>query len=188
MIVGVLLAAGAGTRFGGGKLLAPLPDGTTVGVRAARSLRAAVDRALAVVRPEDEPLATALSSEGLEVVAFQRADEGMGASLAFGVGQVPAASGWIVALADMPFVKLSTVVAVRRSLEAGGLVVAPSFRGSRGHPVGFGAPLFGHLVRLAGNEGARAILTTFGSQVVLLECDDAGVLKDVDTLEDLRTL
>ncbi|MHB8797608.1 MAG: nucleotidyltransferase family protein [Thermoanaerobaculia bacterium] len=185
MIVGVLLAAGAGTRFGGGKLLAPLPDGTPVGVRAARSLRAGVDRAIAVVRPEDVPLAAVLSSEGLEILAFPRADEGMGASLAFGVGQVPDASGWIVALADMPFVRPSTVGAVRRALENGDLVVAPSFRGRRGHPVGFGARLFDDLTRLSGDEGARALLVRLKNQVVLLECDDAGVLRDVDTVEDL---
>lgn len=187
MIAGVLLAAGAGTRFGGGKLLAPLPDGTPIGVCAARTLRAGVDRAIAVVRPEDVSLGTALASEGLEIAAFPRAAEGMGASLAFGIGKAPAARGWIVALADMPFVRRSTVVAVRRSLEAGALAVAPSFRGRRGHPVGFGAPLFGELVRLAGDEGARAILARIQRQVVLLECDDGGVLHDVDAPEDLGT-
>ena len=79
MIVGVLLAAGAASRFGGGKLVATLPDGTPVGAAAARSMRSAVDRAVAVVRPGDPALAALLESEGFEPLPFARADEGMGA-------------------------------------------------------------------------------------------------------------
>ena len=56
-IVGILLAAGSASRFGGGKLLATLPDGTAVGVAALRNLLAAVDAVIAVVRPGDDVLA-----------------------------------------------------------------------------------------------------------------------------------
>ncbi len=59
-IVGVLLAAGSATRFGGDKLLAPLVDGAPIGVAALRNLGPAVDVVLAVVRPGDNALAAAL--------------------------------------------------------------------------------------------------------------------------------
>lgn len=186
MIVGVLLAAGAGARFGGAKLLAPLEDGTPVGVRSARALRSGVDRALAVVRPGDAPLETLLRAEGLEVLPFAGALEGMGASLAFGISSAPAADGWVVALADMPFVRPETVSAVVQALTAGAAIVAPAFRGRRGHPVGFSATLLAELVRLEGDGGARSILVCHESEVVLLECDDAGVVRDVDEPSDLN--
>ena len=63
-IVGVLLAAGSATRFGGDKLLRPLPDGTPIGVAALKNLAAAVDTVVAVVRIGDEALATALAAHG----------------------------------------------------------------------------------------------------------------------------
>ncbi len=185
MIVGLLLAAGAGTRFGGGKLLAPLPDGTPVGVRSARLLRGAVDRAVAVVRPGDEALATLLRGEGLDVAPCPRAAEGMGASLAFGVASAPDADGWVVALADMPFLAGETVGRVASELRKGAWIAVPVFRGRRGHPVGFTRALSGELTALDGDAGARALLERHASKVVSIECADFGILEDVDAPGDL---
>lgn len=187
MIVGVLLAAGSGSRFGGGKLLARLADGTPVGVRAARALRAAVDRALAVVRPGDDALAALLEAEGLEVLPFPGAAEGMGASLAFGVGAASEADGWLIALADMPWVRTATASAVADLLRGGALAAAPSFRGRRGHPVGFGRRLISELSGLRGDRGAREILSRHAAELAILEVDDNGILLDIDDLSDIST-
>ncbi len=185
MIVGVLLAAGAGTRFGGDKLLARLPDETPVGVRAARTLRSGVDRALAVVRPGDVTLARLLEAEGLDVALFSQADDGMGASLAFGVAAAPDADGWIIALADMPFVQRETIEIVAGMLRAGAWIAAPSCRGRRGHPVGFTRALFPELIGLGGDRGARTILERYAPRVEVFESEDPGILLDIDTLNDI---
>jgi molybdenum cofactor cytidylyltransferase len=185
VIVGILLAAGRGSRFGGGKLMALLGDGTPVGVRAARTLAGAVDRALAVVRPGESELARLLAAEGLDVREFPGADEGMGASLAFGVAAAPEADGWLVALADMPWVRLETARAVAGLLGGGALVAAPSRGGRRGHPVGFGRSLISELLGLRGDRGAREILSRQADRVTLLDVDDDGILLDVDELQDL---
>ncbi len=187
MIAGVLLAAGAGIRFGGDKLLAPLPDGTPVGVRAARTLLDGVDRALAVVRPGDAALARLLVAEGLEVAACPGAAKGMGTSLAFGVAACSEAEGWVVALADMPFVRRETVEAVARSLRSGAWIAAPSHGGRRGHPVGFSGALYPDLAALEGEVGAREIVARYASRVRVLETDDPGILLDIDTLRDVSS-
>lgn len=186
MIVGVLLAAGAGSRFGGGKLLAPLPDGTPVGVRSARTLVGAVDRALAVVRPADAELGRLLEREGVELLPFLRAAEGMGASLAFGVAAAPEADGWLVALADMPFVLPGTIAAVAERIRTGALLAAPAFHGQRGHPVGFGKTLFSELTALAGDRGAREILDRHALELHLVDRYDPGILLDIDELYDFE--
>ncbi len=184
-IVGVLLAAGASRRFGGEKLLAPVGD-SCVGILAARALRPAVDRAVAVVRPEDEKLARLLEVEGFEPLPFARATRGMGASLAFGVAAATEADGWLVALGDMPFLEPATVARVADSLRLGPhVIVAPSFGGRRGHPVGFGRVLLPDLLALDGDQGARALLADHATEVLLLECDDEGILLDVDSTGDL---
>ena len=189
-IIGILLAAGRGERFGGGKLVAPLragPNaGAAVGVAACRSLRAAVDEVVAVVRPGDRSVAASLSREGARVVVAPRADDGMGASLAAGVAVAGGADGFIVALADMPWVAPATIRAVAEALRDGASIAAPRHRGTRGHPVGFGAAHRDELAALAGDRGARAILDARAAAVRYVDVDDPGTLRDVDVPADLR--
>ena len=184
-ITGVLLAAGDSSRFGADKLLHPLPDGTPLAVLSARHLAAAVPRALAVVRTEEGPLARLLASEGLEIVACPRAAEGMGASLACGVAAAPEVAGWIITLADMPFVLPATIARVAAALAQGASIAAPVFHGRRGHPVGFGREFREELLALTGDIGARSILAVHPGKLTLVECDDHGILRDIDAPEDL---
>jgi len=189
-IVGILLAAGRGERFGGDKLGALLRSGPhaglTVGVAACRTLRAAVDPVVAVVRAGDVSLAAALAREGAQVVVAGRADDGMGASLAAGVAAARAADGYVVALADMPWVAPATIRAVAEALRDGASIAAPRHRGARGHPVGFGAAHRDELAALAGDRGARAILDARAAAVRYVDVDDPGTLRDVDVPADLR--
>jgi molybdenum cofactor cytidylyltransferase len=188
-IVGVLLAAGRGERFGGGKLVARLPAGpnagVAVGVAACRSLRAAVDEVIAVVRPDDQSVAAALSREGARVVVALRADDGMGASLAAGIAAASGADGFIVALADMPWVAPATIRLVVEALRGGASIAAPRYQGKRGHPVGFGAAHRAELVALTGDHGARTIVDAHADVLRLVDVDDAGTFADVDVPGDL---
>jgi molybdenum cofactor cytidylyltransferase len=184
-ISAILLAAGLGSRFGGDKLLHPLPDGTPIGVQAARNLLAAVPDVIAVVRPGDFPLADLLEQEGCSVTICQHAARGMGASLAHGVGARGGADGWVVALADMPLIKSATITAIVHKLESGSHLVAPTYGGQRGHPVGLGKRFGVQLLALDGDAGARDIISAHENELTPVECDDPGVLQDVDRREDL---
>ena len=185
-ICAILLAAGSGSRFGGDKLLYPLPDGTPLGVAAARGLLAAGPEVVAVVRPGDFPLADLLEQEGCYVIVCPHAARGMGASLAHGVAARRNADGWVIALADMPSIRSATIAAVAGELEAGKVLVAPVYQGQRGHPVGFGKRFAPQLLALDGDAGARDIIAAHKSELVLVECDDSGVLHDIDRREDLK--
>ena len=105
-IVGILLAAGRGIRFGGDKLLTPMPDapldvpaGMPLGIAAAMHLVTALPDSLAVVRPGDARLAKALRDARLRTLECANAHDGMGTSLACGVSATHDADGWVVALA-----------------------------------------------------------------------------------------
>ncbi len=185
LIVGILLAAGAGSRFGGEKLLHPLEDGVAIAAHAARNLLAATPDVIAVVRRGDFPLYDMLEQEGCQVTMFQGAARGMGASLAHGVSESRSADGWIVALADMPRIAPATIKRILAALEEGAQIAAPVYKGERGHPVGFGAQLRDELLTLDGDQGARAVLERHRGALKLIECDDAGVLLDIDRKSDL---
>ena len=184
-IAAVLLAAGAGSRFGGEKLLHPLEDGVAIAAHAARNLLAVTPDVVAVVRWGDFPLYEILEQEGCQVSMFQGAQRGMGATLAYGVGQARGADGWVIALADMPRISPGTVRTVMAALEEGALIAAPAHQGERGHPVGFGAPLREELLALDGDQGARAVIERHREAVRLVECEDAGIFYDVDRKSDL---
>jgi molybdenum cofactor cytidylyltransferase len=183
--VGVLLAAGTSSRFGSDKLLHPLADGTPIVLRSARTLLAALPRSVAVVRDRDGAVAQMLERAGLGIVECRAQPPGMGASIACGVSATRDAAGWVIALADMPFVAPAAVEAVVAALRSGAALAAPWCRGRRGHPVGFAAGFGSALAGLAGDSGARSILEQHATEVVRLPWDDDGVLRDIDVRADL---
>ena len=188
-VVAILLAAGSATRFGSDKLLHTLPHEVPIAIQAARHLKAVFDdKVLAVVRPDALELAERLRAEGCGVVVCGNAAEGMGASLACGVRAANAAGGadaYLVALADMPFIRSSSIAAVRDALVAGAPLAAPYFRARRGHPVGIGAKYRADLEALQGDEGAKKIIAANETSLLKIPVGDPGVLRDIDTPGDL---
>ena len=182
-IVGLLLAAGSASRFGSDKLRYALPHGVPIAVQAARNLKSEIARVVVVVRSADAR--PAFAAEGCEAILCENAAEGMGASLACAVRAAGKADGYIVALADMPFVRPSTIAAVRDALAAGARLVAPYFRARRGHPVGIGGAFYEELVSLGGDEGARQLLAAHESMLVKIPVGDPGTIRDIDRPEDL---
>lgn len=205
--VGILLAAGLGSRFDPAgvrnKLTEPMPAGPTRGLPvafvAARRLRAALPRVIAVVRPGTESEDAARHSQtlqklfaqaGCEVLVSADAERGMGAALAAAVRATPEARGWVIALADMPAIAPATMLEVAEALAAPGAaadtIVAPRLDGMHGHPVGFGAAHGPALGALDGDEGARGLLRQ--AHVQWIDTLDAGVVRDIDTPLDLEAL
>jgi molybdenum cofactor cytidylyltransferase len=184
-IVGLLLAAGSATRFGSDKLQHALPHGVAIAVQAARHLRSQVDRVVAVVRPGAAELSAKLREEGCEVVVCDNAAEGMGASLACAARAAGKADGFLLALADMPFVRPSSIAAVRDAIAGGAPLAAPYFRSRRGHPVGVSGAFFDELLALQGDAGARQVLERNAARVRKIPVGDPGVIRDIDTPGDL---
>lgn len=184
----ILLAAGSGSRFDPlgmrNKLLQPLPDGGAVAVSAAASLLAIMPQVLAVVRPGTDQLQAELQAIGCEVTVCTKADEGMGASLAHAIQQSMHAAGWVVALADMPYLRPSTIRALLDAMKGGADIAAPVYQGQRGNPVAFGKAHLRRLMQLSGDIGARRLLRDF--PVHLVEVDDPGIHLDIDLPQDLQ--
>jgi molybdenum cofactor cytidylyltransferase len=184
-VVGILLAAGRGERFGGDKLLSVLPGGECIGAASARHLLAALPDVVAVVRPDDAALAAALGANGARIIRCANAGDGLGASLACAVQARPDAGGWLVALADMPWIETTTIARVADAVASGASIAAPFHRGERGHPVGFGAAFYQALAALTGDEGAKAIIAAHRDRMIRIDVDDPGILRDIDKREDI---
>ncbi|AZG12592.1 nucleotidyltransferase family protein [Cupriavidus pauculus] len=184
---GILLAAGFGRRFDPAglrnKLLETMADGRTVAWRSARTLAAGLPNSIAVVRPGHPELAAELKRGGCRVIESAEAEAGMGAALRAGVAASADARGWVVALADMPWLSMELVRAVALTITSRDTIAAPWRDGRRGHPVGFGAAWRDELLKLDGDEGARALLKSQPVTRILTE-DDAA-FRDIDVPGDL---
>lgn len=186
-IVGILLAAGKGSRFDPAgvqnKLMQTLPDGRSVAVAAAQSILGELTEVVAVVRDASSPLAIALRDTGCTIVACADAEHGMSASLKCGLLAAADADGWLIALADMPALQTGTVAALVRAIREGAGIAAPCTDGVRGNPVAFARSYREALLQLSGDRGARRLLKD--GAVTLIEVDDPGIFHDIDTRADL---
>lgn len=193
-MIGILLAAGFSRRFGASnKLLQLLPDGRSIALAAAQNLIQAVPLTIAVLRPDNTQLQNLLTAIGVKVIFCSEQQQTMADSLTFAIRYCSdniqddfstSPAGFLIALADMPYIAPSTITSLAATLNNADIVV-PTYQGQRGHPVAFAAKFRSELLALQGDEGARAILKRHAADVRLLPCNDAGILRDIDTPADL---
>lgn len=186
MIRGILLAAGASLRMGRDKLQMPWSASTVLETTLANwGAVPELGEVLLVRRTEG----AAETWPNVRIVLNPGADEGMGSSLRVAAWALePDTEAAVVGLADMPGVLPQTIaglIAAWRALGPGG-IVAPTYRGQRGHPVVFGANHIPALRALGGDLGARSVLKAEESNLLLVPVEDSGVVLDLDTPQDME--
>ena len=139
-------------------------------------------QALLAGRPVLEHTLAAVRASGLPFHVEDAGHPGMGDSIAAGVRATSNASGWLVLPGDLPLIAPSSLLAVAEALAAA-TVVLPMHAGTRGHPVGFSSIHGPALQALRGTEGAAAIVRS--ASPLRLDLADAGIVMDIDTVEDL---
>ncbi len=148
-------------------------------------------QALLAGKPVLEHTLDAVRASGLPWHLEDRGHEGMGDSIAAGVRATQDSPGWLILPADLPLVRPQTLRTVAAALGGSTVVapsvVAPSYRGVRGHPVAFGPDCRAELMQLSGREGAGRVLRAQAGlgRLLELEIDDPGIVTDIDTLADL---
>ena len=181
MTCALVLAAGAGERFGGPKQLAifrgrPLLEHALLATAALPTVVVLGAHAEAV--PERVPL------HGARAVVCADWAEGQAASLRAGVAALEAdCEAAVVVLGDQPLISPE---AVARVAAASGPAARATYAGVPGHPIRLGRELFARVSELTGDEGARRLLGQL--EVREVPCDGLGSPVDVDTPEALDAL
>ena len=186
----ILLAAGAGSRFGGGKLLAPYRGRPLIEATLSNLADAPVDEMVVVVGEDAEGLREVCAPYGFRVVENPEWAEGMSTSVRTGLRSLgPEARAAVVLLADQPLVGAGAVERLVAAFEAGARVAVATYGGRPRNPVLFSREVWPLLMtELSGDEGARPFLRRHPELVAQVPCDGVGDPADVDTVEDLRRL
>jgi CTP:molybdopterin cytidylyltransferase MocA len=188
VIVGVLLGAGAGTRFGGPKQLVEL-DGRPLLEHSIRALtQSPVERVVVVLGAAADQVLAGVDGHGAQFVVCDRWDEGQSASLACGLAEVSGCEAVVITLGDQPRLSPEAVTRVIAARAEGVDAVRATYAGEPGHPVLLERRLFDRMRDVTGDHGARNLLLSVPTREVV--CDDLGGGEDVDTpaqLEALRT-
>jgi len=172
---GIVLAAGAGRRFGGPK--APFVFEN----------ERLVDRAVRILREAGcDPIFVILGAwegnvDGAQVIVNHGWEEGMGSSLRIGLKWVNAttdADYALITLVDLPGM---TTAAIERVLAAPDGIAVGTFHGTRGHPARIDRENFRELIdTVTGDSGARTFLDS-RDDVRLVELADIADGTDLDT-------
>ena len=181
VVAGLVLAAGAGRRFGGAKAVVEI-DGERLVDRAVRTLGEGGAAPAYVVAG-----AVALTVPGAIVVANPDWAEGIGSSLRAGLAALQEdAVAVAVVLVDQPGLTGAAVELVVARADGPATVVAATYAGALGHPVVLGRDHWAEVGRLAvGDAGARPFLAAHPELVTRVECSDVATDADVDRPGDL---
>jgi molybdenum cofactor cytidylyltransferase len=196
----LILSAGKASRFGAPKFLLPAGLGHTllsraveralasvdgkVGVvvgRQAEPARCAVEQYLAQLDPTDRPR--------VEVIHNADYAQGLSTSLKAGLHQLASREGVMVLLADHPtptLEQLRSLVTAFHRRPLGVLALATAEQGEQRPPVLLSPVLFGEIMTLSGEQGARAVLQRLAHRVQLVEWGSGPWYHDIDTWEDYR--
>ena len=185
MIAGLVLAAGAGTRFGGRKQLAVL-DGRPLLEHALAAMESApVAVRFVVLGADAEEIRSGVDLHGATPLVCPDWEEGQSASLRAGVAAVPDdCEAIVVTLGDQPSIASRAIAAVVAARGGGFDAVRATYDGVPGHPVLIERALFPALRELSGDTGARDVLRD--ARVREVPCDGLGDSTDVDTPADLQ--
>ena len=183
----LILAGGAGRRFGGGKLLAPLA-GEPVIRRTVEAVAATGFAELIVATGADDAgIRAALDGVACRIVHAPDWSEGMAATLRTGVAALaPDAAGVCVFLGDMPLVPVHLSAALTEAATAAGYAARPRVEGKPGHPVALTHAAFANLMTLEGDQGAAMLFKTRRlGEVAYLDTAETGALTDIDSPAEL---
>jgi CTP:molybdopterin cytidylyltransferase MocA len=186
----IVLAAGGGSRFGGGKLLARLGEQPIVEAVLDNLRDAPVDEVIVVVGADAERVREVCERYGVRTVANEEWERGQSTSVLTGLracdGEARAA---VVLLGDQPLVGARAVERLVAAFAGGAKVAVATYGGRRRNPVLFSREVWPLLeAELTGDEGARSVLRRHPELVVEVPCEGVGDPADVDRREDLKRL
>jgi molybdenum cofactor cytidylyltransferase len=167
------------------KLLLPFRDGTVVGSLIQALREGGISEIVLVIAPGDEVLRSWGEEAGVQIVVNPDPERGMLSTILEGIAVADEKETLVVCPADLPALLPSTV---RTVLAQQSPLAVPSYQGRRGHPLVISPELIPEIRTLHLNVGLRELLDRHPDSLRVVEVDDPGCIRDVDTPEEYQAL
>lgn len=192
-IAALILAAGQSRRMGAeNKLLASIDGRPMVAHAVSEAIAAGAGPVIVVTGHERKRVERALSGLAATPVYNPEFAAGLSTSLRRGLAALPEdVAGVLVCLGDMPSISAAVIARLMAAFDPleGRAICIPTWRGKRGNPVLFACRFIPEMQEIAGDIGARALISEYADLVCEVAMDEThsgdGVLLDIDTPEAL---
>ncbi|MGC2636045.1 MAG: nucleotidyltransferase family protein [Acidobacteriaceae bacterium] len=187
-IAAVVLAAGASRRLGEPKQLIEIEGESLVRRSARLAVEAGCGPVFVVLGFAAERMQAELAGLAVDVVVNADWAEGMGASLRRGVRAAaarPEVDGALAMVCDQPRLTAEHLgKLIQEHREAGSAVTASGYGGGAGVPAVFARSLFGELLDLQGDRGARGVIEAHAEETHTIAWPEGEI--DIDWPEQVR--
>jgi 4-nitrophenyl phosphatase len=189
-VAGIVLAAGASTRFGSPKQLL-MWDGTPLAAHVCDvALAARLDPVIAVLGHSAADVRRTLVGRPVQVAMNWRWKDGLSTSVQTGLAALPPdVEGAIFLHCDQPLITARLLQAMVDHFDPDTApIVHPTVQGERAAPVLFARDFFAEMANVHGDRGGRGLINKYADRVATITVDDPNALVDVDTPEAFKRI
>lgn len=189
-VVAIVLAAGESKRMGSPKMLLDFGGKTMIERVIDNVICPEIENVLVVLGAYSDEIKKRLEKQAVTFCYNEKYKEGMLTSVQCGIRSVPPhTEAVLVFQGDQPFIKkgiITELVNAYRQSKKG--IVMPVHDGKRGHPLLIDKNYFGVVDTLNSSDGLRSLAALFPEDVLTVETEEPGILRDFDTIEEYNLL
>jgi molybdenum cofactor cytidylyltransferase len=187
-IWGLILAAGESKRMGFPKMLLPFNGRTMIENVIVNVTRSDVDNTMVVLGADKNKLMELVEKSSVKYCYNDDYKEGMLSSVKCGFRNLPSdIVAVLVFQGDQPLIfpkAINTVIDAYRNSGKG--IIIPVHKNKRGHPLLIDRKFRYEIDKLDAHKGLCSLAHQFSDDVLEVEIDDSGILKDFDTYEEYK--
>lgn len=184
----IILAAGESRRMGAPKMLLTFHGRTMIENVIANVSESNVGNIVVVLGAEREALVNQISALNIKYCYNIDYKDGMLSSVKCGFRNLPSEyNAALVFQGDQPVIPPAAInIVIKAYLSVGKGIVIPVYKNKRGHPVLIARKYMEEIEKLNPVEGLRSLAYKFPDDVLEVDTDEAGILRDFDTYEEYK--